>query len=86
MRLLAVTAANRVPGFDGVPALAETMPGFEMTGWFAIVAPKGTPAAVLQRANKDVNALLNEREFAERIAPSARWPTAAWGWSRWARS
>jgi tripartite-type tricarboxylate transporter receptor subunit TctC len=68
LRLLAVTAANRVPGFDGVPALAETMPGFEMTGWFAIVAPKGTPAAVLQRANKDVNALLNEREFAERIA------------------
>ncbi len=34
----------------------------------AIVAPTGTPAAVIQRANRDVNALLNERELAERVA------------------
>lgn len=68
LRLLAVTSAQRVPGFDQVPALAETMPGFEMQGWFAIVAPTGTPAAVMQRVNRDVNALLAEREMAERIA------------------
>lgn len=68
LRLLAVSSAQRVPGFDTVPAFAETLPGFEMVGWFAIVAPTGTPAAVVARANRDVNALLGEKEFAERIA------------------
>ncbi len=68
LRLLAVTSAQRVAGFDAVPTLAESLPGFEMVGWFAIVAPTGTPAAVVQRAHRDVNALLNERDVAERIA------------------
>ncbi len=68
LRLLAVTSAQRLPGHDAVPALAETLPGFEMIGWFALVAPSGTPAPVLQRANADVNAVLNQRETAERIA------------------
>lgn len=68
LRPLAVTTGKRLAGFDSVPALAETLPGFEMIGWFAIVAPTGTPAAVVQRVNRDVNALLNERDFAERVA------------------
>jgi tripartite-type tricarboxylate transporter receptor subunit TctC len=68
LRPLAVTTAKRLPGLESVPALAETLPGFEMVGWFAVVAPTGTPSAVIQRANHDINALLNEREFAERIA------------------
>ena len=68
LRPLAVTTAKRLPGMESVPALAETLPGFEMVGWFAVVAPTGTPPAAIQRANQDINALLNEREFAERIA------------------
>ena len=68
LRVLAVTSAQRVAGFDAVPTLAESLPGFEMVGWFAIVAPTGTPAAVVQRANRDVNALLKERDVADRIA------------------
>ena len=39
-----------------------------MVGWFAIVAPTGTPAAVIERVNRDVNALLNDKDVAERIA------------------
>jgi tripartite-type tricarboxylate transporter receptor subunit TctC len=68
LRLLAVTAAQRVAGFDQVPTVAETLPGFEMVGWFAIVAPTGTPAAVVQRVNRDVNTLLADRALADRIA------------------
>jgi tripartite-type tricarboxylate transporter receptor subunit TctC len=68
LRLLAVSSAQRVVGFEAVPTLAESLPGFEMVGWFAIVAPSGTPAAVVQRVNRDVNALLAERDLAERIA------------------
>jgi tripartite-type tricarboxylate transporter receptor subunit TctC len=68
LRLLAVSSAQRVAGFEAVPTLAESLPGFEMVGWFAIVAPTGTPAAAVQRVNHDVNALLAERALAERIA------------------
>ena len=68
LRVLATTAARRVAGWDSVPALAEKLPGFDMVGWFAVVAPSGTPAAVLDRANRDINALLAEKDVAERIA------------------
>ena len=68
LRMLAVTTAKRLAGLESVPALAETLPGFDMVGWIAVVAPTGTPAAAIQRANQDINALLNERDFAERIA------------------
>lgn len=67
LRVLATTSARRVAGWENVPALAEKFAGFEMVGWFAIVAPTGTPAAVVERVNKDVNALLAEKEVAERI-------------------
>ncbi len=68
LRVLATTAAQRVVGWEGVPALAERLPGFDMVGWFALVAPAGTPAAAIERSHRDVNALLGEREVAERIA------------------
>jgi tripartite-type tricarboxylate transporter receptor subunit TctC len=68
LRVLATTSAKRVAGWDAVPALAEKLPGFDMVGWFAIVAPSGTPAAVVERVNRDVNALLAEKDVAERIA------------------
>ena len=68
LRVLAVTAARRVAGWDNVPALAELLPGFEMIGWFALVAPTGVPAGVIAQVNRDLNALLAERDMAERIA------------------
>ncbi|MBL8332509.1 MAG: tripartite tricarboxylate transporter substrate binding protein [Rubrivivax sp.] len=67
LRVLATTAARRVAGWEAVPALAERLPGFDMVGWFAVVAPTGTPAAAIERSNRDLNALLNDREVAERI-------------------
>ena len=68
LRVLATTAARRVPGWDAVPALAEKLPGFDMVGWFVVMAPAGTPAAVIARANRDINELLNDKDVAERIA------------------
>jgi tripartite-type tricarboxylate transporter receptor subunit TctC len=68
LRVLATSAARRVDGWSQVPALAESLPGFDMVGWFAVVAPTGTPNAVVERANRDINALLAEKEVAERIA------------------
>ena len=68
LRVLATSAARRVAGWDSVPALAEKLPGFDMVGWFALVAPTGTPAAVVERVNRDVNALLADKDVADRIA------------------
>ncbi len=67
LRILATTAAQRVVGWEQVPALAEKIPGFEMVGWFAMVAPVGTPAAVIERVNRDMNALLKEKDMSDRI-------------------
>lgn len=68
MRVLATTSARRIAGWEQVPALAETLPGFVMEGWLALVAPTGTPAAAIERVNRDVNALLADKDVAERIA------------------
>lgn len=68
LRMLAVTSARRVPGFEHVPTLAEKLPGVEMVGWFAVVAPAGTPQTAIERFNRDLNTALAEREIAERIA------------------
>jgi tripartite-type tricarboxylate transporter receptor subunit TctC len=67
LRLLAVTAAKRVTGWEQVPALAELLPNFEMNGWFAVVAPAGTPAAVIARMNTELNTALADPEIAQRM-------------------
>lgn len=68
LRVIATTAAKRVPGWEAVPALSEKLGNFDMVGWFAIVAPKGTPPQAIARLNREVNLLLADKEFASRIA------------------
>ena len=67
LRMLAVTNGKRIAGWEQVPALAEVLPGFEMIGWFGVVAPVGTPQAVVLKLNQEINKLLAERDVAERI-------------------
>jgi tripartite-type tricarboxylate transporter receptor subunit TctC len=67
LRLLAVTSAKRIAGWEQTPALAETLPGFEMVGWFGLVAPAGTPQAVVGRMSGEMNKLLGDKEMADRI-------------------
>ena len=68
LRLLATTSAARIKGWDTTPALSEKLPGFDMPGWFAVVAPAGTPKAVIARVNGDINAALAEPQLVERIS------------------
>ncbi len=67
LRLLAVTSAKRVAGFEQVPALSELLPNFEMVGWFALVAPTGTPVQVIQRLNAEINKLLQDPEVTQKM-------------------
>ena len=67
LRLLAVTSAKRLTGWEQTPALAEVLPGFEMVGWFGVVAPTGTPAPVIARLSREITAVLGDKEVAEKI-------------------
>jgi tripartite-type tricarboxylate transporter receptor subunit TctC len=58
LRAVAITSLKRMPQYPDVPAVAEKFPGFDFTGWFVLVAPTGTPAVVLERMNREVNAVL----------------------------
>ncbi len=67
LRMLAVTTPKRIAAWSQVPALAELLPGFDMSGWFAVVAPAGTPAPVVARLHREIGTLLADPEMAERI-------------------
>ena len=67
LRALAVSAGKRVRGLEEVPTLAESYPGLEYVGWFALLAPAGTPAGVIQRANRDMDRVLTDPEVAQRL-------------------
>ena len=62
-----MTAGKRVRGLEDVPTLAETYPGFEYVGWFALLAPTGTPAGIVQRVNRDMDRVLADPEIAQKL-------------------
>ena len=67
LRALAVSAGRRVRGLEDVPTLAESYPGFEFVGWFALFAPSGTPAPIAQRANREMDKVLTDPDVAQRL-------------------
>lgn len=67
LRPLAFTSAKRAPGYEDVPPVAETFPGFDFVGWFGIVAPTGTPQEVIQRANRDLDSVMKDPEVVQKL-------------------
>lgn len=69
-RYLAVAAPRRVAGFPDVPTVAESggPAGFELSAWTALLAPKGTPKAVVEKIQKDVAAVLSEPDLKDKYA------------------
>ena len=68
MRALAVTTAKRSAQLPDVPTVAESVPGFEASAWFGVAVPKGTPEAIINRVNRDVNEVLKEPKTMQRLA------------------
>ncbi len=67
MRALAVSSAQRLATLPNVPALAETMGGFEFTGWNGLFGPAGLPEELSQRINRDLETVLRQPEVVQRL-------------------
>jgi tripartite-type tricarboxylate transporter receptor subunit TctC len=67
VRRLAVTSAARFPGLPDLPSLNEHVPGVVMNGWFAVVAPAGTPPDIVERLNRDIAQYLSKPEVQQRL-------------------
>src|ERR1700729_4372995 len=68
VRALGVTSPQRWPGVPDVPAIAETVPGFESVGFYGISAPKGTPPEIVETLNKAVAEALKDPKLVERLS------------------
>ena len=68
LKPLATTMPKRVPGLEKIPAVAETFPGFDLTGWMVISAPTGTPAPILERMNRELDAVMKNPAMVKRLA------------------
>jgi len=79
LRALGVTSRTEFALLPGVPAIAKTLPGFENTGWFGIVAPTGTPKEVVQKVYRDTKKALEStrlkaRFYVQGLAPVGNTP------------
>ncbi len=72
---LAVAAKERLSIFPDLPTVAETLPGYEAGGWQVLVAPPGTPDAIVKKANADLNKALNNPDVRGRLAKLGRTDT-----------
>lgn len=67
LRALAVTGRQRSPQLPNVPAVAETIPGFENIGWFGLMAPAGTPKNIIDKVYRDTAKILESTELRARF-------------------
>ena len=74
VRALAVTTAERSPAVPDLPTVAEFVPGYEVSSWFGVGAPRGTPAGVIDKLNSTINDGLADPRLQARIAEMASVP------------
>jgi tripartite-type tricarboxylate transporter receptor subunit TctC len=67
IRVLAVTSPKRLPMYPDIPSVSEFVPGYEFNSWVGILAPKGTPASVIQILNEQISKALYSPEIVEKI-------------------
>ena len=67
LRALAVTTAERSPELPDVPTVAETIPGYEASALFGMGAPIKTPPEIIEKLNREINAVLAEPEIRKRL-------------------
>ena len=66
-RVIAVSTPKRLAAFPDLPTVAETVPGFESSSWNGFLAPKGTPAPIIEALRKEITAFVNTPEISARL-------------------
>jgi tripartite-type tricarboxylate transporter receptor subunit TctC len=67
VRALGVTSPKRAALIPDVPTIGEHVPGYQMVGWYSIVAPTGTPEAILDKASAEVQKAVKDPQFGEQL-------------------
>lgn len=67
LRLLGITNPTRVPQLPDVPAIAESLPGYDSRGWFGWLAPAGTPREIVTRLNQEINRAMVLPDIQEKL-------------------
>jgi tripartite-type tricarboxylate transporter receptor subunit TctC len=68
VKALAVASQQRLPDFPDVPTVAETLPGFTAGGWQVLVAPRGTPDAIIAKAGADLRQVVTDPDILKKLA------------------
>ena len=68
LKPIAISWSKRLPQYPNVPPISDNYPGVELTGWFIIAAPKGTPAEIVTRLNREMDKILKTPELVSRLA------------------
>ena len=76
LKALGVTSARRIATLPDIPAIAETVPGYESDTWQGILVPKGTPPAIVNRLNQEIARIMRSPEALERFANQGAEPVA----------
>lgn len=77
IRVLAVTSAQRSPSLPDIPAVAESIPGFSVTGWYGLIAPAGVPAAIVDKVHEAAVAAVRDPEVVARLAGDGALPVGS---------
>jgi tripartite-type tricarboxylate transporter receptor subunit TctC len=67
LKAIAKTGPDKVPGFEPMPQVADTYPGFLFAGWFAVVAATGTPSDAILRMNRELSNVLQDPEVVQKL-------------------
>ena len=74
LRGLGVTSPRRLSSTPDVPAIAETIPGYEVVQWFGVMVPAGTPRAIIAKLNGEIRAIVALPDVRDRFASQGMEP------------
>jgi tripartite-type tricarboxylate transporter receptor subunit TctC len=74
IKALAVTSTARLPNFPDVPTVAETIPGFSVVAWFALMVRAGTPESILRKVSQDLQSVLEQPAIKEKFEALGVYP------------
>jgi tripartite-type tricarboxylate transporter receptor subunit TctC len=74
IKVIGIAAEKRLPNYPDLPTIAETIPGFRSAGWLMLMAPAGTPPAIVQKINADLKTILAEPDLIEKFGRIGTYP------------